>query len=69
MGSESQLAIYIIYADVSHAFPASGGQATCSNGVSGIYMDTVFKVVAQKEAEIYYIVYSRKAYYSSQVSS
>ena len=48
--------------------PASGGKPRVQNGVSGIFMDAVFEVVAQKEAEIYFIVLSSKAYYSSQVS-
>ena len=60
--SESQLAfiyniyIYIyIYLSVRHAFPASGGQATCSKWRLRQlhYMDAVFEFLAQKEAEIW----------------
>ena len=41
---------------VRHAFPASGvtsgGKLRVQNGVSGIFLDAVFEVVAQKEAQI-----------------
>ena len=61
--SESQLAfiykyiymyIYIyICISVRHAFPASGGKPRVQNGDSDSYMDAVFELLAQKEAEIW----------------
>ena len=75
--SESQLAFIYIYIcmyiciSVRHAFPASGGKPRVQNGDSDSYMDAVFELLAQKEAEIWTSllhVLSSKAYYSSQVS-
>ena len=56
--SESQLA-FIICISVRHAFPALGGRPRVQNGVSGIFMDAVFEVVARKEAEICSILLHR----------
>ena len=38
---------------VHHAFPASGGKPRVQNGDSNSYMDAVFELLAQKEAEIW----------------
>ena len=44
--------------------------ARVQNGISGSYMDAVFELVvhSQRFGQVYHIVFSRKAYYSSQVS-
>ena len=59
--SESQLVFtYNFFCiSVSHAFLASGGKPHVQNGVLGSYMDAVFEVVAQKEAEIWTILLHR----------
>ena len=49
--SESQLAFISI--SVRHAFPAPGGKPRVQNGDSDSYMDAVFELLAQKEAEIW----------------
>ena len=59
--SESQLTfiyfyinMYIyIYISVRHAFTASGGKPRVQNGDSDSYMDAVFELLAQKDAEIW----------------
>ena len=48
MGSESQL-VFLYFWDVSHTPPSLGVKACAQNGVSGSYMDAVFKLVACKE--------------------
>ena len=46
--------VYIyVYISVRHAFPASGGKPRVQNGDSDSYMDAVFELLAQKEAEIW----------------
>ena len=67
-GLRISASVYIIYLSV----PSPGATARVQNGVSGSYMDAVFKLVAHHESEswtsLYHIVLPRKAYYSSQVS-
>ena len=57
--SESQLAFMYFYISVRHTFPASGGKPCVQNGASGIFMDAVFEVMAQKEAEIWTVLLHR----------
>ena len=67
--SESQLAF--IYISVRHAFAASGGKPRVQNGDSDGYTDAVFELLArkrQRSGQVYCIVLSSKAYYSSQGS-
>ena len=76
--SESQLAfiyfyIYILYIIISvrHAFTASGGKPRVQNGDSDGYTDAVFELLPrkrQRSGQVYCIVLSSKAYYSSQGS-
>ena len=53
--SESQLTFIYFYINISvrHAFTASGGKPRVQNGDSDSYMDAVFELLAQKEAEIW----------------